>query len=125
LRLDGSPDEHAYLRFSVTGVTETITQVSLLLHSNDSDSKGIVAWAVADNSWGELTTNYSNAPALGSQLATSGSFASGVWVSLDVTSYVNGNGTYSFGVTNLSSTAISVGSREATTGYPQLVITYH
>jgi hypothetical protein len=103
----------------------TITSVKLLLHANNNDSAGIQAWSVADNSWGELTTTYSNAPALGSQLATSGSFASGVWVSLDVTAYVTGNGTYSFGVTNLSSTAISVGSREASGAEPQLVITTH
>ena len=125
MRLDGSPDVHAYLGFTVAGLSGTIMQVRLLLHSNNSDSKGIAAWAVADNSWGELTTNYTNAPALGSQLATSGSFASGVWVSLDVTSYVTGNGTYSFGVTNPSSTAISVASREAGANAPQLVITYH
>ncbi len=123
LRLDGSPDEHAYLRFTVTGLSGTITQVRLLLHSNDSDNSGIRAWAVVDNSWGELTTTYSNAPALGSQLASSGSFGSGVWVSLDVTSYVTGDGTYSFGVTNLSSSVISVGSREASGAAPQLVIT--
>jgi len=125
LRMDGSPDVHAYLRFTVAGLSGTITQVRLLLHSNNSDSVGIRAWAVSNNTWGELTTTYSNAPALGSQLATSGSFASGVWVSLDVTPYVTGNGTYSFGVTNLSSTAISVASREAGANAPQLVITYH
>jgi hypothetical protein len=123
LRLDSSPDVHAYLRFTVSGLSGTITSVKLLLYSTNSDSVGIRAWSVADNSWGELTTTYSKAPVLGSQLATSGSFASGVWVSLDVTSYVTGNGTYSFGVTNISSTAISVGSREAGGAASQLVVT--
>jgi hypothetical protein len=125
IRLDSSPDVHAYLRFTVSGLSGTIDQVRLLFYANNSDSSGIQAWAVADNTWGELTTNYSNAPALGSQLASSGSFASGAWVSLDVTSYVTGNGTYSFGVTNLSSTAISVAARETSANAPQLVITYH
>jgi hypothetical protein len=125
LRLDSSPDVHAYLRFSVSGLSGTISQVRLLLYANNSDSKGIQAWAVADNSWGEKTMNYTNAPALGSQLATSAAFASGVWVSLDVTSYVTGNGTYSFGVTNPNATAISVASRESGANAPQLVITYH
>ena len=125
MRMDGSPDVHAYLRFTVAGLSGTITQVRLLLYANNSDSKGIQAWAVADNSWGELTTNYSNAPALGSSLVTSDTFASGAWVSLDVMSYVSGNGTYSFGVTNLSSTAFSVASREAGANAPQLAITYH
>jgi hypothetical protein len=124
LRLDSSPDVHAYLRFSVSGLSGTISQVRLLLYANNSDSKGIQAWAVADNSWGEKTMNYTNAPALGSQLATSAAFASGVWVSLDVTSYITGNGNYSFGVTNPNATAISVASRESGANAPQLVITY-
>jgi hypothetical protein len=125
LRLDSSPDIHAYLRFTVSGLSGSITQARLLLFANNSDSKGIQAWAVANNSWGESTTNYTNAPALGSQLATSAAFASGVWVSLDVTSYITGNGTYSFGVTNPNATAISVASRESGANAPQLVITYH
>jgi hypothetical protein len=125
LRLDSSPDVHAYLRFTVSGLSGTITKVRLLLYANNSDSKGIQAWAVADNSWGESSTNYTNAPVLGSQLASSPAFASGVWVSLDVTSYVTGNGTYSFGVTNPNATAISVGSRESGADSPQLIIYFH
>ena len=96
----------------------------LLLFANNSDSSGIAAWAVSDNTWGELTMNYTNAPALGSKIASLGSFAAG-WVSLDVTSYITGNGTYTIGVTNLSSTAISVDSREFGANGPQLVISYH
>jgi hypothetical protein len=125
LRLDGSPDVHGYLRFTISGFSGTISQVRLLLFANNSDSSGVQAFAVADNTWGELTTNYTNAPALGSLLASSGSFPTSVWVTLDVTSYITGNGTYSIGVTNLSSTAISVGSRESGANAPQLVITYH
>jgi acid phosphatase type 7 len=125
LRLDASPDVHPYLRFTVSGVTGTISQVRLLLYTNNSDSAGIQSWVVTDNTWGELTTNYTNAPVLGSQLGSAGSFPTGIWVILDVTSYVTGNGTYSFGVTNLSSTAISVASRESGANAPQLVVTYH
>ncbi len=125
MRLDGSPDLHAYLRFNVSGLSgSSISQVRLLLYANNTDSSGIRAWAVADNTWGELTTNYSNAPALGSQLASSGPFATVGWVTLDVTSYITGNGTYSIGVTNLSSTAISVASRESGANAPQLIVTY-
>jgi hypothetical protein len=124
LRLDGSPDVHGYLRFTVTGISGTISQVRLLLFANNSDSSGIRLWSVLDNTWGELTMNYSNAPALGAQIATLGSFAAG-WISLDVTSYITGNGTYSIGITNLSSTAISVNSRESGANAPQLMVTYH
>ncbi len=124
LRLDGSPDVHAYLRFTISGFSGTISQVRLLLFANNSDSSGIRAWTVSDNTWGELTMTYSNAPALGTQIASLGSFATG-WVTLDVTSYITGNGTYSMGITNLSSTAISVNSRESGANGPQLVISYH
>ena len=126
LRLDGSPDVHAYLRFTVSGLSGvTITQVRLLLFANNSDSLGIQALAVADNTWNESIADFSNAPALGSILASSGSFASSVWVTLDVSSYVTGNGTYSFGVTNPSSTAISMASRESGANSPQLIADYH
>ena len=122
LRLDSSPNVDAYLRFKVSGLSKIISQVHLLLYSNNSDSAGIRAWAVANNTWGELTTNYTNAPALGRQLASSGAFASGKWVSLDITAYVTGNGTYSFGVTNLSSTVMSVMARESGAHAPELII---
>jgi acid phosphatase type 7 len=124
MRLDASPDNHAYLRFTISGFSGTITQVRLLLFANNSDSSGIRTWSVANNTWGELTMTYSNAPALGTQIASLGSFAAG-WVTLDVTSYITGNGTYSIGITNLSSTAISVDSRESGANAPQLIINFH
>jgi hypothetical protein len=124
LRLDSSPDVHGYLRFTISGLSGTITQVRLLLFANNSDSSGVRAWSVLDNTWGELTMNYTNAPALGAQIASLGSFAAG-WVTLDVTSYITSNGTYSIGVTNLSSTAISVDSRESGANAPQLIINFH
>ncbi len=125
LRLDGSPDVHAYLRFTVSGFSGTIDSVKLMLFANNSDSVGLRAWVVTDNTWSESTTNYNNAPPLGSLLYSTSSFPSGAYVSLDVTFFVTGNGTYSFGVTNLSSTAISVNSKEAGFNIPQLVISYH
>ncbi len=112
-RADGSPDVHAYLRFVVSGTGgAAINQARLLIFSLNSDSSGIQALGVANNTWGELTTNYTNAPPLGSLLASSGAFAANAWVTLNVTSYITGDGTFSFGVTNLSSTAIGMDSRE-------------
>jgi hypothetical protein len=126
LRADGSPDVHSYLRFTVTGVSGTITRVRLLIYANSSLSQGLKAEAVADNTWGELTATYNNAPALGSVLATSASFATGTWMTFDVTAsgYISGNGTYSFGVSDPSSTAVSLASREAGANAPQLIIDF-
>ena len=43
---------------------------------------------------------------------------------MDVTAYITGDGTYSFGITDPSSTAINLASRESGANAPQLVITY-
>jgi hypothetical protein len=123
LRADASPDVHSYLRFSVSGLGgKTITRARLLIYANSGLAQGINALAVADNTWGELTTNYTNAPALGNILASSGAIATGSWTSLDVTPYITGEGTFSFGVNTASSTAISLASRESGANSPQLII---
>jgi chitodextrinase len=123
LRADGSPDVHSYLRFDVQGLGgKTIAQASLLIYLTSKANKGIDVETVADNSWGELTVNYNNAPALGGIVASSGSAKGGTWVQLDVTSYVTGEGTYSFGITTSSSTALSMASRETGANAPQLIL---
>ncbi|MDX6646216.1 MAG: hypothetical protein QOK40_1943, partial [Miltoncostaeaceae bacterium] len=43
--------------------------------------------------------------------------------SVDVTSLVTGNGTYSLGLSTTSGTALSLASRESGANSPQLVIT--
>jgi hypothetical protein len=125
LRVDGSPDEHSYLKFTVSGLNgATVVSAQLLIYANSSGSQGIKASAVADNTWGELTMNYTNAPALGSLLASSTAFTSGKWVTLDVTAYITGDGTYSLGVTDPNSTAISLASRESGANAPQLIVNF-
>ncbi len=113
LRTDGSPIVNSYLRFTVSGITGTVTRVRLLIFANSSLSSGINANAVADNTWDELTLTYNNAPAIGTKLVTSSSIATGTWVTLTVTGYITADGTYSFGITDPSSTAISLASRES------------
>lgn len=123
LRADLSPDLHSYARFTVSGLGGlSIASVHLLFYMNSSSSAGMQALAVSDNTWGEKTITYSNAPTLGSTIATSGALSTGTWVSLDVTPYVTGEGTYSFGIITPGSTAISFASRESGTNAPQLVI---
>ncbi len=124
-RLDASPDVHAYLQFNVQGLPgNPITRARLMVFANNSSSLGIRAQAVADNSWGERTMNYNNAPALGAILASSGAFTAGSWVTLDVTSYITGNGTYSFGVATTSSTAMGFQARESNSNAAQLIIDF-
>ena len=123
LRVDGSPDVHSYLRFTVSGLNgQMISHASLELYSNASNSAGLTAKTVSNNTWGETTITYSNMPALGSTLGNSGSISGAGTVTLDVSSYVTAEGTYSFGVITPGSIGFSFGSRESTHP-PKLVLT--
>ena len=124
LRTDASPVVNSYLRFTVSGVGgQPVSQARLLIYANSASSQGLVAKSVASNTWAEGTIDYDNAPAMGSTLATSPAVVSGTWVTLDVTAFVTGDGTFSFGVSTPGSTAISLASRESGANAPQLVVT--
>jgi hypothetical protein len=122
IRVDGSPTVRGYLRFTVSGLSGAVSKATLRLYANSSLSTGITANRVADNTWGEMTITYSNAPTVGSAIGTTGAVTMGTWISADVTSYVTGNGTFSFALTSTNASALSLASREAT-NEPQLVIT--
>jgi len=123
LRADASPDLHSFLRFTVEGLAGLpIEQARLLIYANNSSTVGINIYAVADNTWSEATTSYNNAPSLGATLASSGVFTSGSWIELDVTSYVTGEGTYSFGLNTPGTASLSFPSRELGTNTAQLII---
>jgi hypothetical protein len=122
--VDGSPPVNSYLRFTVQGLGgSSISQAQLLIHANSSSSSGLSAMTVADNTWGENTITYANAPAMGSTLGTSPPVIGGTWIAFEVTSYVTHEGTFSFEISTSGVTAISLSSRESGTDAPQLVIT--
>jgi len=122
LRADGSPIVNSYLRFDVQGVAGSVTRATLRVYANSASSLGCDAQSVNDNTWGELTITYNNAPPVGGVLGSSGAFGAGVWISIDVTSYITGNGIYNLALTTPSSTAISFASRESSANAPQLII---
>ncbi|MBK8797210.1 MAG: hypothetical protein IPM07_13070 [Anaerolineales bacterium] len=68
---------------------------------------------VSDNTWLEAGLTYNNAPTLGPVVNTSGSFSTGAWTGVDVTSLVSGNGVLNLAITGASSTGISLRSRES------------
>jgi hypothetical protein len=120
--VDGSPLVRSYLRFSVQNLTGRVTRATLRIYANSAAGSGCVASVISNNTWTETTISYNNAPPPGSALGSSGSFGAGVWISMDVTSYITGNGTYNLAVTTPGSTAVSLASREAGTNAPQLII---
>jgi hypothetical protein len=74
--------------------------------------------------WTEIGLNYNNAPSLnGTLLSTVGSVTVGQVVEFDVTAAITGDGTYSFGLKNSSSTEVQYSSKEGSTK-PELVIQF-
>jgi hypothetical protein len=122
LRVDASPVVRSFLRFNVSGLTGTVTNATLRVWANSAQSTGYDAYSVADSTWGETTVTDSNAPPFGAKLGSSGKVAASTWTSVDVTSAVSGNGTYSFGLSTTNSTALGMSSRTGGNP-PQLVIT--
>ncbi len=122
IRVDGSPDVHSYLRFNVQGLSGTVSSASLRVYANSAVTAGYDARSVSDNTWTESGITYNNAPPVGSVLGSSGNVNSNTWTSVNVTSYITGNGTYNLGLTTSGSTALSLASRESGANAPQLVI---
>ncbi|MBB5870333.1 hypothetical protein F4553_003712 [Allocatelliglobosispora scoriae] len=124
--VDNSPVRRSFLRFTVTGVTGTVTSAKLRLRTisgNDGSVAGGTFRAVASNTWTETGTNWNNQPALGATLGTLGSVTKDAWYEVTVTSYVTGNGTFSFGATSSNSDGAYYDTRESGADAPQLVIT--
>ncbi|MAU00440.1 MAG: hypothetical protein CL608_25135 [Anaerolineaceae bacterium] len=121
MRLDASPETNSYLRFDVQGLTGPVSNATLRLYVQSSSSLGYDVHQVADNSWGELAINFSNAPVLGSIIDSSGTTSANNYVDVDVTSFVSSNGLVSFGVSTTDAGLILLASRESSNP-PQLIV---
>ena len=122
IRTDASPVVRSYLRFNIQGLNGAIKRATLRIFANTANNGGYIVNSVTDNTWVEGTINYNSSPSMGGQLATSGPVTANSWVTVDVTSYITGNGTLNFGLTSTSSTELSLASRETITNAPQLII---
>src|SRR4051794_5197007 len=68
LNVDGSPVRRAFVRFSVSGVSGTVTGAKLRLHvddiANGGSPAGGSARAMSNLSWSETSTTWNNQPAI-------------------------------------------------------------
>ncbi len=122
--VDGSPREHALMKFAVSGVGSTpILSAKLRLYNTNGSSFGGLFFPVADAMWGETTT-WNTAPAAGPiAVASLGAVTAGTWYEVDLTSFITGDGVYSLRVTSTSSNGADYTSRQGTAGFhPQLVV---
>jgi chitodextrinase len=123
LRVDTSPIVNSYLRFNVSGVSGSVTGVTLKIFTTSALSAGFEVHALADDTWGETTITSANAPAAGSLLATSPAATANAYVTIPLpASAVSGNGDVNLVLVGRSSTALAMASRETATP-PQLIVT--
>jgi hypothetical protein len=120
LGTDDAPDILSYLKFNVAGLDGPVASATLRVFVTSGNAAFDVA-QVADNGWTEGSITYSNAPAAGAVINGSGAFGTSTWVEIDVTSYVNGDGTFSLGLLPDASGRNLFSSDEGTDA-PELVV---
>jgi hypothetical protein len=124
LRVDGSPVMRSYIRFDLSSLSGGLISSAILkLYANSSLSEGFSIDQLADNTWGENTITYENAPTPGPAITNSGDVSSDQWVSIDITTYIKGAGIYDLVFNSLSSIQLSLASRESGSYAPQLIVT--
>jgi len=117
-----SPEIDSFLKFSVSGVTQQPGKAILRLWAETTGPTAMKIYLVADTSWTEVGLTFSNKPAFGPLLASSGASTSGQWLEADVTSAVTGDGTLGLGFGSISTAGKNFASREDSAHAPQLVI---
>ena len=123
LRIDGSPLVYSYLRFNVSGLRgRPISKVVFQIFANSNLSGGYQVHLVSDNTWGENTITYANAPSFNNTITTSGNIISGQWIQVDITSMVLEEGLISLALTDSKGTAVSFASHETNATSPQLIV---
>ncbi len=128
VRLTSTEEYHSYLKFTVVGVSGTVTRATLRLYAYDGGPDAGRVYAVSNEyatggAWTELGITWNNAPTLsGTPLASAGAVDNNVWVEWDVTAAISGDGTYSFGLANSSTNSVYYNSKEAGVNTPELVI---
>ena len=118
----GTPEARAYVKFTVSGVTGTITKATFRAFTQTSSGSGYELHSVADTTWTEGGLTYSNRPAVGALIGSAVNFTANTWTSVDVTSVVKANGTFSFEMNATSSNPKKYSSRESGANAPQLVL---
>ena len=122
LKADTSPTFQSYLRFQVGDVSGAVTKATLRLYTTSSSATGYQIKQVNGQGWEEGRITFANAPAAGTTIGSSGSFAANNWTSVDVTSLVAGNGIYDFTLTTTGTATLNFNSRDAGSNQPQLIV---
>jgi hypothetical protein len=122
LRVDGSPDTTAFVRFRLKQTTAPAASVTLLLRPGSPGRARYAVRRVEDNDWREGRLTYATAPHPSLRFASSRPVRRGAWSAVDVTSLVAaGDEEVTLAITTHGRQEISFGSRESRSG-PRLVV---
>jgi calcineurin-like phosphoesterase family protein len=124
LQVDGAadPEVESFIRFTVMGVSGTVQNAKLRVYDSTNASNNGPAIYATGTTWTETALTWKARPARTSgELDNKGSISTNIWVEYDVTSQVNGNGTFSFVLVADSNDAATFSSRQGSQP-PQLVI---
>jgi PKD repeat protein len=127
---DGSstnPNYHTYLKFDVSGVSGTVSAVTLKLFVTDVSANTESVFVVGDNSWTETAITYTNAPAItGNAVGTTKSAPVGAYVSITLvpSSVTPGSSPLTLALKSSATDSFIVSSREDAANKPQLVVTF-
>ena len=125
LETDNSPVKHFLIRFTVSGVgTAQVTSAKLRLSCVDPSPKGGDVSLAASTPWTESTVTWNTAPAAGATVSSLGSVVAGNTYQFDLSSVIQGDGTYTLRVTSTAADGADYASREAAiSSRPQLILT--
>ncbi|GAA2212640.1 hypothetical protein GCM10009850_081020 [Nonomuraea monospora] len=117
----------ALTRFKVTGIPDDAEDVKVTLDVVSARTTATTVSALpVTGSWTEAATTWNTRPAVsGSAVATHTGFTTGATAKLDVSSAIDGDGTYAFALTGTSdTTTVLMSSRETGERGPKLTVTY-
>ena len=120
LGTDDAPEIRSYLKFNVASLDGSVASATLRLFVSSGSAAFDVA-QVSDNSWTQSGITFSSAPLPGVVVNGSGTFSSGTWVEIDVTSYISGDGTFSLTLLPVGIGRVLFDSAEAGNS-PELVV---
>ena len=125
LREDPAGDTYrTYLKFTVSGLTGSVTSVKLRLFATDASPNIARVFPVADTAWTEGAINWNNRPAMGTpELGSAAVPTLNAYNEITLSpSAVSGNGVVSFGLT-IDGTNSAIFSSTEGANAPQLVVT--
>jgi hypothetical protein len=124
LRVDGSPEATAFIRFELKKIRGKTASVTLLLHSRTPGRAAYAVRRVSDDDWRERRLTYETAPQPSLRYVSSSVVRPGAWSAIDVSSFVRGGGDVSFAITTYGTKQLVFVSRESRYG-PRLVVRSH